>query len=43
MEKLISWVEIPAENFERAVNFYNSVFNLGLKGKIGRASCRERV
>ncbi len=32
MEKIISWVEIPAENFERAVNFYNSVFNLGLEG-----------
>jgi|GEM_PF-7129900 len=25
MEKIISWVEIPAENFERAVNFYNVV------------------
>ena len=24
--KLIRWVEIPAENFERAVDFYNSVF-----------------
>ena len=32
MEKIISWVEIPAENFERAVNFYNAVFNLGLEG-----------
>ena len=25
--KLIRWVEIPAENFERAVEFYNSVFD----------------
>ena len=24
--KLIRWVEIPAKNFERAVEFYNSVF-----------------
>jgi predicted enzyme related to lactoylglutathione lyase len=28
MTKLISWVEIPAKNFERAVNFYSSVFKL---------------
>lgn len=25
MKKLISWVEIPAVDFERAVNFYRSV------------------
>lgn len=31
MEKIISWVEIPAVNFERAVNFYNAIFNLGLE------------
>ncbi|MEE4197888.1 MAG: VOC family protein [Bacteroidales bacterium] len=30
MQKLISWVEIPAINFDRAVEFYNSVFNLNL-------------
>jgi len=29
MKKLISWVEIPAENFERAVKFYNTF--LGVK------------
>jgi len=28
MKKLISWVEIPAENFERATGFYAKVFNL---------------
>ena len=31
MEKLISWVEIPAANFDRAVDFYNSVFKLDLQ------------
>ncbi len=31
MKKLISWVEIPTENIERAVNFYNSVFDLNLE------------
>ena len=30
MEKLISWVEIPAANFDRAVEFYNSALNLNL-------------
>lgn len=30
MKKLISWVEIPASDFERAVSFYSSVFNLDL-------------
>ena len=29
--KLIRWVEIPAENFERAVEFYNSVFGWGME------------
>jgi len=32
MEKLISWVEIPAVDFERAVKFYNQVLNLNLQG-----------
>lgn len=31
MEKLISWVEVPASNIERAVGFYNSVLNLDLQ------------
>lgn len=31
MQKFISWVEIPAVDFERAVTFYNSVFNLNLQ------------
>ncbi len=31
MRKLISWVEIPAVNFERAVKFYNSVLDLNLQ------------
>jgi len=30
MQKLISWVEIPALDFDRAVEFYNSVFKLNL-------------
>ncbi|MFW6227143.1 MAG: VOC family protein [Bacteroidota bacterium] len=30
MKKLISWVEIPATDFERAVKFYSTVFNLSL-------------
>jgi len=30
MQKLISWVEIPAVDFDRAVEFYNSVFKLNL-------------
>jgi predicted enzyme related to lactoylglutathione lyase len=30
MTNLISWVEIPATNFERAVNFYNKILNLKL-------------
>jgi uncharacterized protein len=31
MSNLISWVEIPATDIERAVNFYNKVLNLRLK------------
>jgi len=31
MEKLIAWVEIPATDMERAVTFYNTVFQLDLK------------
>lgn len=27
MKNIISWIEIPAENFERAVKFYQQVFN----------------
>jgi predicted enzyme related to lactoylglutathione lyase len=30
MDKLIAWVEIPTDDFERAVKFYNSVFKLDL-------------
>lgn len=31
MKKLVSWVEIPANDIKRAVGFYNSVFNLNLE------------
>ncbi|MDA3942678.1 MAG: VOC family protein [Bacteroidetes bacterium] len=31
MTKLISWVEIPATDFERAVSFYKSVLKLDLQ------------
>jgi len=31
MKKFISWVEIPAENFERATVFYKNVFNIALE------------
>lgn len=31
MKKLVSWIEIPAEDMERAVKFYNAVLNLSLK------------
>jgi len=31
MVKLISWVEIPASDIRRAVNFYNTVLNLKLE------------
>lgn len=30
MQKLVSWVEIPAVDFDRAVDYYNSVFQLSL-------------
>ncbi len=32
MQKFVSWVEIPAIEFERAVAFYNTVFKLQIKG-----------
>lgn len=28
MEKIISWVEIPTTDFQRAVNFYQDILNL---------------
>lgn len=31
MDRFISWVEIPTIDFDRAVQFYNSVFKLNLK------------
>lgn len=31
MEKLISWVEIPATDFERAVQFYTTVLKIKLE------------
>lgn len=31
MANLISWVEIPSTNFERAVKFYSAVFKLDLQ------------
>lgn len=31
MERLISWVEIPVEDFDRAVKFYNALLNTELK------------
>lgn len=31
MRKLISWVEIPTTNFERAVKFYSSVLAVNLQ------------
>jgi len=31
MKKLISWVEIPAEDFARAVKFYSSVLQIKLE------------
>lgn len=33
MEKLISWVEIPTNNFERAVSFYEKVLKTVLKAE----------
>lgn len=31
MKKMISWVEIPVRNMERAVSFYNDLLNLDLE------------
>lgn len=31
MKKIISWVEIPAADFDRAVKFYNAVFSLEME------------
>ena len=31
MKKVISWVEIPATNMERAIKFYNVLLGLDLK------------
>jgi len=31
MRKLIAWVEIPAENMERAVEFYNALLGFDLE------------
>jgi len=31
MTRLISWVEIPANDFERAVNFYSTVLKVDLQ------------
>ena len=31
MQKLIAWVEIPTENFDRAVDFYNAILDLNLE------------
>lgn len=33
MEKLISWVEIPTAEFDRAVKFYNKVLKMDMKGE----------
>lgn len=33
MEKLIAWVEIPSNDFDRAVKFYNSLLSMELKGE----------
>lgn len=33
MGKLISWIEIPVTDFQRAVNFYQNVFNFELETK----------
>lgn len=31
MKKLISWIEIPAADFKRAVNFYNAILSIELR------------
>lgn len=33
MKRLFSWIEIPVENFERAVDFYNTILRIKLKVK----------
>ncbi len=33
MEKIISWVEIPTADFDRAVQFYNKVLKLEMTGE----------
>lgn len=33
MKNLISWVEIPTYNFEKAVKFYNVVFKFDMKAQ----------
>ncbi|MFW6043541.1 MAG: VOC family protein [Marinilabiliaceae bacterium] len=33
MEKLIAWVEIPSNDFDRAVKFYNSLLSMELKSE----------
>jgi uncharacterized protein len=32
MKKFVAWVEIPTVNFERAVKFYSTVFEMKLEG-----------
>ena len=32
MKRLISWVEIPANDFERALKFYGEIMQIELKG-----------
>jgi len=31
MKNLIAWIEIPTENFDRAIDFYNAVFDFNLE------------
>jgi uncharacterized protein len=31
MEKLVSWIEIPAVDFKRAVNFYSTILEIKLE------------
>lgn len=31
MKKLVKWVEIPAENFDRAVGFYEKILSINLE------------
>jgi predicted enzyme related to lactoylglutathione lyase len=42
MNKIISWVEIPASNFNRAVEFYTAVLNIEytlVEGKNEKMAC----